>query len=279
MPSIQRRQVAGMNIHYLFYSLDYFLDSVEKVGMRTVELWGGAPHFYMDALSYTDCTSVRRKASARGLTIGAFTPESIIYPYNIAAPDPVQFAKSKSYFTNAVKATAELGCKLMTVNSGYGYLNETKAEAWSRSADMLSYLARIAEQEGVVIAMEALRPEESQIVTTLADAKRMLDEIASPAFRLMVDTTAMGIAGETLEQWFDALGESIVHLHFIDGTPYGHLAWGDGTFPLESMIQTLNDYGYQGLLGQEITDFRYYERPDETDLRIMEALEKYIGKD
>ncbi|MGZ7443129.1 sugar phosphate isomerase/epimerase family protein [Paenibacillus sp. TH7-28] len=279
MSSIQRRQVAGMNIHYLFYSLDYFLDSVEKAGMRTVELWGGAPHFYMDALSYADCTSVRRKASARGLTIGAFTPESIIYPYNIAAPDPEQFAKSKSYFTNAVKATAELGCKLMTVNSGYGYLNETKEEAWSRSADMLSHLARIAEQEGVVIAMEALRPEESQIVTTLADAKRMLDEIASPAFRLMVDTTAMGIAGETLEQWFDALGESIVHLHFIDGTPYGHLAWGDGTFPLESMIKTLNNYGYQGLLGQEITDFHYYERPDETDRRIMEALEKYIGKD
>ncbi|WP_211270504.1 sugar phosphate isomerase/epimerase family protein [Paenibacillus jilunlii] len=259
--------------------MDYFLDSVEKAGMRTVELWGGAPHFYMDALSYTDCTSVRRKAAARGLTIGAFTPESIIYPYNIAAPDPEQFAKSKSYFTNAVKATSELGCKLMTVNSGYGYLNETKEEAWARSADMLSHLARTAEQEGVVIAMEALRPEESQIVTTLADAKRMLDEIASPAFRLMVDTTAMGIAGETLEQWFDAAGESIVHLHFIDGNPYGHLAWGDGTFPLASMIQTLNDYGYQGLLGQEITDFRYYEHPDETDRRIMEAFEKYIGKD
>ncbi|MNW64461.1 hypothetical protein D3C74_427450 [compost metagenome] len=42
---------------------------------------------------------------------------------------------------------------------------------------MLSHLAHAAEQEGVVIAMEALRPEESQIVTTLADAKRMLDEI------------------------------------------------------------------------------------------------------
>ncbi|WP_042354154.1 sugar phosphate isomerase/epimerase family protein [Bacillus rubiinfantis] len=276
MPTIKREQIAGMNIHYLFYSLDYFLGAQEQAGIKTIELWGGAPHFYMDTNSYADCQAVKRKAAAHGLTIGAFTPESIIYPYNIAAPDPLQFQKSKLYFANAIKVTAELGAKLMTLNSGYGYLNEPQEEAWNRSAEMLSYLAGIAEQEGITIAMETLRPEESKIVTTIADAKKMFTEINSPAFKVMVDTVAMSIAGETLMQWLQTFGKDLVHLHFVDCKPYGHLAWGDGNLNPAELIQTLHDFNYQGLLGQEITEMTYYDNPAETDRKSMEYLRPYI---
>lgn len=276
MPHIKRQQIAGMNIHYLFYSLDYFFASQERAGIRTVELWGGAPHFYMDPMVYADCQVVKQKAADHHLTIGAFTPESIIYPYNIAAPDPEQFRKSKLYFSNAIKATAELGAKLMTINSGYGYLNEPKEEAWKRSAEMLGYLANIAEQEGITIALETLRPEESKIVTTIEDAKKMYEEIHSPAFKLMVDTVGMSVAGETLEQWFQTFGQDIVHLHFVDCKPYGHLAWGDGNLKLNELIKTLNDHHYHGLLGQEITEMAYYENPAETDLKCMEVLWPFI---
>jgi protein FrlC len=41
MAKIARFQVAGMNIHYLYYSLDYFLDSQVAAGIRSIELWGG----------------------------------------------------------------------------------------------------------------------------------------------------------------------------------------------------------------------------------------------
>lgn len=277
MPHLKRQQIAGMNIHYLFYSLDYFLASQEKAGINTVELWGGAPHFYMDAMTYGDCQLVKKKAANHHLIIGAFTPESIIYPYNVAAPESEQFKKSKQYFGNAVKATAELGAKLMTINSGYGYLNESKEEAWKRSAEMLGYLSHLAQQEGINIALETLRPEESKIVTTIGDAKRMVEEIKSPALKLMVDTVGMSVAGETLEQWFETFGKDIVHLHFVDCNPYGHLAWGDGNLQLDKLIETLNHYQYEGLLGQEITEFRYYENPAETDLNIMKAFNSFIN--
>lgn len=276
MPFIERRQIAGMNIHYLFYSLDYFLASQEKAGIHSIELWGGAPHFYMDAFGYADCQRIKKKATSYNVEIEAFTPESIIYPYNIAAPDPEQFKKSKEYFSNAVKATAELGAKIMTLNSGYGYLNESKEEAWKRSSDMLAYLTNLAEQEGITIAMETLRPEESKIVTTLADAKKMHKEINSSSFKLMVDTVAMGVAGETLDEWFETFRNEIAHIHFVDGRPYGHLAWGDGNFSAETMIQTLNNYNYKGLLGQEITEPCYYETPMEADLKVMNHLKCFI---
>lgn len=33
-PVLRREQIAGMNIHYLNYSLDYFLDAQERLGFK-----------------------------------------------------------------------------------------------------------------------------------------------------------------------------------------------------------------------------------------------------
>ena len=126
---------------------------------------------------------------------------------------------------------------------------------------MLHRLAEAAQHAGVFLAMESLRPEESQLVVTLADARRMLDEVNHPHLKIMIDTTAMGVAGETIQAWFDAFGDDIIHLHFIDGDPYGHLIWGDGAHSLPGFISALNHNGYTGYLGQEITDARYFRDP------------------
>ena len=91
----------------------------------------------------------------------------------------------------------------------------------------------------------------------------------------MIDTTAMGVAGETPRQWFEAFGKDIVNTHFIDGNPYGHLVWGDGTSDLESWLEILKEYHYEGILGLEITARRYYEDPMAADRRNIDALLKF----
>jgi protein FrlC len=277
MATIKRQQIAGMNIHYLYYPLDYFLDSLVAAGIETIELWGGAPHFWMDHMSYDDCKIIQKKVQKRGLTIGVFTPESAIYQYQIASQEPEQLKKSIQYFSNGIRVAAELGAKYMAVNSGWGYWNESLAEAWKRSADSLSKLAQVGQQEGVILAMESMRPEETHIVSTLNDCQRMFLEIDSPFLKVMIDTVAMGVAGETIQQWFDAFGDNIVHTHFVDGRPYGHLIWGDGCYPLEKFLQVLNDNHYSGLLGQEITDSRYYANPAVADIALMQNLARFIS--
>ncbi|RHS60185.1 sugar phosphate isomerase/epimerase [Ruminococcus sp. AM46-18] len=104
----------------------------------------------------------------------------------------------------------------------------------------------------------------------------MLDEVNHPNLKAMIDTTAMGVAGETIDQWFDILGDDIIHMHFIDGNPYGHLIWGDGTHNLEEFLKAVNRHGYKGYLGQEITEFDYFEDPARADKRNMKAYETFI---
>ena len=198
MPFLRKDQIAGMNIHYLYYSLDYFLDSQVKAGFQTIELWGGAPHFWLDHLSFSDCRSIRKKIEARGLKVVVFTPESCIYQYQISAEPRSLFEKSFQYFSNGIRVAAELGCRIMAINSGWGYRNEDPLIAWERSVEMLGNLANVGTREGITLAMETLRPEESQIVTTLYTAKKMFDEIDQPSFKLMIDTCAMSVAGETI---------------------------------------------------------------------------------
>lgn len=276
MGLIEREQIAGMNIHYMNYSLEYFLDAQVRAGIKTIEFWTGVPHYYLDTTVYADCKELKKKINDRGLEVKIFTPENCNYQFQFAASKPLIFEKSFEYFSNGIKAAAELGCEIMQCNSGWGYLDETREEAWKRSVEMLSRLADVAQKEGVTLALESLRPEESNLVIRLEDVKRMINEVNYSNLKVLIDTTAMGVAGETLKQWFDAFGKEIIHMHFVDGNPYGHLIWGDGHHNLEEFLTVLKDNNYNGYLGQEITDPKYFKDPMSHDMRNMKNFEKYI---
>ena len=276
MKLIERGQIAGMNCHYYNYSLDYFFDSMQMYGYTTVALWGGAPHVYLDYLSCSDCGRIRRAAEKRGLTIACFTPSGGTYGYQMGMQPPSQRERVYQYFCKGIKAAAELGCRQMSMNSGWGYWNEPFDTAWERSKEMIQRLCLEAEKQGIVLTMESLRRAETKLACTLDKTRRLFDEVDHPALKIMIDTTAMGVAGETPKEWFDVFGSDIVNTHFIDGNPYGHLVWGDGTAPLARWLQILKDNGYQGLLGLEITAGQYYEDPRKADEQNMKALEAFL---
>ena len=143
-PTIRREQVAGMNIHYINYSLDYFLDAQQRAGFKTIELWCAAPHVWLDHLAYFDAKEIAQKIRARDLTVQVLTPENCTYPYQFAAKEPEHIQRSFGYFSNGIRLAQELGCQYMEVNSGWGYWNEDREEAWKRSREMLSRLAEAA---------------------------------------------------------------------------------------------------------------------------------------
>ena len=93
----------------------------------------------------------------------------------------------------------------------------------------------------------------------------------------MIDTCAMGVSGETIQDWFDAFpAEDIIHTHFQDGTPYFHLVYGDGKRSLNDDLKALYDNGYKGLISQELTLARYYQDPFEADKRSIAAFSEYL---
>ena len=79
-PRLRREQVAGMNIHYIMWSLDYFLDVQQRLGFKTIELWAAEPHVTLDHTGYFEADKLRRKIESRGLSGSSLCPENVVYP-------------------------------------------------------------------------------------------------------------------------------------------------------------------------------------------------------
>lgn len=276
MPWIHRKQLCAMGIHYLYYPLEYMLKAQAQAGFQTIELVGQAPHFLLDHEGFQDPAPVRRMAEENGLLIGCFTPECAIYPYTMCSPEKGFHDRSMEYFKRGLEAAEKLGANRLLTNCIGGAFDEEYERVYDRAVRSLSLLAKTASDCGVTIAVETVRPEESRCIITLQELKKLLKDVSHPNVKAGLDTIAMAVAGETPEEWFDALGKEIVHTHFVDGRPYGHLVWGDGLFPLERYLAVLEKYDYKGLISQEITDFRYFDDPAAADARNYRAFLPYI---
>lgn len=276
MASVKRKQLVAMNQHYRKFSFDYFLDCQQHVGFQNIELWCGASHFWLDHKGYDNVKTLKKKLSDRNLKVVSVTSPSCAYQYQYASQEPEGLEKSFLYFQNGIRLASELQANIVVVNSGWGYSNEKNEEMWKRSRDNLQRLADIGQKEGVYLAMESLRDDESNIVNSIKTAKKMYDGINHPFLKVMVDTIATGAAGEPLKQWFDVFDKDLIHMHFLDGDPYVHNAWGDGNTPLENQLKTMNEYGFEGYLVQEIADERYFLDPFKADIKNMRVLERFI---
>jgi protein FrlC len=256
--------------------MDYFLDCAQRAGFLNIELWCGASHFWLDSSGHENCAVLKKKLASRGLKVVSLVSPSCSYQYQYAAMTPFHLERSRRYFLNGIHAASELGAKIVAVNSGWGYDDETNREMWSRSSDNLRILADYAAGFGVALAMESMRNDETNIVNSLASTRKMYEEAGHPNLKIMVDTIASGAAGETLSQWFDEFGDDLIHMHFLDGDPYVHNIWGDGNTSLEAQLAVMEERGYRGYLVQEIADERYFADPFSADIKNMRVLERFL---
>ncbi|UFJ39920.1 TIM barrel protein [Brevibacillus humidisoli] len=277
MGKIARSQIVGMNFHYLHYPLEYFLDAMVRYHFEKIELWGAAPHFYVEDDTLGDMRRKKREIDQRGVSVVCFTPEQCMYPINLAAKESHIRERSVRYFRKSLEACVELEAPMMLVTAGWGYRNEPSEEAWERALHSLQQLAVDAEKHGICLVLEPLTRVESNLVCDRATLVKMLTAIDSPAVKGMIDTIPLALAGEQMESYFEQLQDDLAHIHFVDGNPGGHLAWGDGTLPLEQYIHTLTQYGYRGALSLEFTAMQYVVDPDQAIEKSLRHLQPYLA--
>lgn len=275
--SIIPTQPAAMGIHYMYYPLEGMLQAQKRAGYNAIELWCAAPHVLLTPEGVADRAQTVHTIKESGMKLVCVTPENCMYPWQFAARGDSLITQSRAYFLHGLELASELESPYMAVNSGWGLVGEDASEAMKRSLAMIDWLCDMAKPLGVTLVMESLRSDESNLVNSLASTKRFLDTLNRDNLKPMIDTCAMSVAGESIEDWFEVFGSDIAHMHFVDGTPYGHLAWGDGDRDLNAYLAAIEKYGYTGALTQEITDGRYYETPEAADRKSIAVLSKYMA--
>ncbi|HBR2011049.1 sugar phosphate isomerase/epimerase family protein [Klebsiella pneumoniae] len=253
--------ICATNFTYSHYRLNHCLDDVAALGVQWFELWGVAPHLHIDTVQEADLQALRRELAERELKLACFTPEQCVYPVNIAAENPLQREYSINYFRRSLEICESLESPLLFMTPGWGYEEDKPAEARSRVVDALAQLAHLAESRGVTLVLEVLQPRESNLASTVHELASLVNEVSSPALDAALDIVGMAVGGDSVTDYLNAFGPKLRHCHFIDGTPAGHLALGDGNLPLKSYLSALREGGYNGLLSLEIAGGRYWQEP------------------
>ena len=103
MAGIKRGQLVNMNQHYRRFSLDYFLDCQQRLGVEQIELWCGAAHFWLDHEGFGDVNALRAKLSAHNVRVVSVTAPSIAYQYQYASQEPELLELKRCYEVRAAK--------------------------------------------------------------------------------------------------------------------------------------------------------------------------------
>lgn len=266
-------QIAGMNLHYMRYPLGYFLDSMERLEITSIELWGGFPHFYAEDMSLSNANSLKKNLIDRGIKLVCYTPEQIMYANNIASADADVLERSMVYYEKNIELAASLESKYMLITAGTGPYNEPTGSYREIAQQSLAQLASAAETLGVILLLEPLQLFESNLVNTSVELKNMLDVIGSPNIKGMLDLVGMHANKETISDYMENLGE-IVHVHVVDGSPSGHLIPGSGQLPLDEYIKEIDSLGYKGYYSLELCSSAYFKNPHRAAAESINYLKK-----
>jgi len=277
---ISARQLLGANFSFQHLPLPEVARILQSHGLTQIELWGIAPHLDLYHSDDRKVERVRQIFADHGQQVRIFTPEQVVYPVNIASGDPAYQRASIDRFRRAADIAAALGAGHLFLTAGRGYETDTPAATWDRAALALSEIVAHAATMGLRCLLEPLQRRESNILHNAADLRRMLDRLNSASVDVVLDLVAMAAAGDSIDDYLRLFGTSLVHAHVVDGTPSGHLVWGDGTLPLGDWIDALGAAGYGGTLSFEpFGDGSYALDPARALARNLAALAPHLDRD
>ena len=278
MSKITLQNLAAMTVSYQQYSYDYTLNSLHQIGIGNIDFWGGTPHYYRfdhsDDEAKRFLEELRKKAEDRGMKYVVYTPETLAYPYSITDPDSRTVQRTIDYFRLCMDDALTLGTDRLFINTGTGLRDVPVSQSMDICINSIARICEDAQSKGVTMLLEQLQPYESNICHDISAISQIVSAVKSPALKLCVDLTAMDVAGEDLDMYFNTFGKDMIGLiHFSDSH---HEICGTGTLPLKKYIETLERHGYDSYIDFEINDSIYWEDPHTPHLQSFEYVRKLL---
>jgi len=142
---------------------------------------------------------------------------------------------AKTYIKTTVDYAVQLGTNVV-VGPLYSAVAPTLTPPdidaeWKLSVDGLKEVGKYAEDSGIYLALEPLNRFENHLVNTVAQVKRMIKDVDSPAIKILFDTFHGNIEEQSIEGAIKDCDELLYHFHACEndkGTPgKGHINWNE----------------------------------------------------
>lgn len=156
---------------------------------------------------------------------------------------------SLNYVSKVIEMMPILGCKTFagplysTVGRAQAVSPEEYLEQWKTVRSHLTTLAKLAEKQGVVLALEPLNRFETDFINTVDQALEMIKSVGNKALKIHLDTFHMNIEEKNQAEAILRAGAHLGHFHACGsdrGTP------GGDAIDWPGIKSALKKIGYQG---------------------------------
>jgi D-psicose/D-tagatose/L-ribulose 3-epimerase len=164
---------------------------------------------------------------------------------NPCSPDAAERKRGVARLRQMIDITGEMGGEVVAgpLYSPCGYLTRKAVteDEWKWCAEGLRAAAEHAQKASVTLAIEPLNRFETYVVTTAADAIRLIQEVGSPNLMLQMDTFHANIEEKDTAAAIRAAGRHLGHFHASEndrGVP------GTGQVRWKEVFAALKAIGY-----------------------------------
>jgi sugar phosphate isomerase/epimerase len=178
------------------------------------------------------------------------------------------FTEAVQDAVEAIHLAQDIGATCLVLYSGSSAMHTTR-HARRLFIAALDELLSVAAESKVDLAIEIMHPACAKrwtMITDIADALELLDEMNHPRLKLALDTYHTG-RDESLLAKLESIASDIAVVHLADGRSQPRedqqrCLLGEGTIPLAEIIAALRAGGFEGdydveLLGEEIEPLDY----------------------
>ena len=177
---------------------------------------------------------------------------SIVYGWwpPFPGPDPAVVKKSIASMEKALRCANAMGASAVLLVPTRVTETFSYAQAYKRSQRYIRELIPLAEELGVIIAVENVW---NKFLLSPLEFARYVDEFDSPWLKAYFDVGNVIILGFA-QDWIRTLGKRIVKIHFKDfkrrGYQWTNLLEGDVNWP--EVSRALDEVGYTGFVTPEL---------------------------
>jgi D-psicose/D-tagatose/L-ribulose 3-epimerase len=231
--------------------------AIRKAGFHGIEIAPFTLADHVDQVTATRRREMRAVLAGEGIQVAGLhwlliTPTWL----QVSTADQAVREKSWAYFHKLIDLAGDLGDHAVMVLGSprqRGSQGNTREDATRRLTEGLASVADHAGTRGVTIALEALARKDTDVVNTVGEAVRVVQEINHPAIRSMFDFHNTPDETEPLEQIVRRHFAWIRHIHVneMDGRYPG-----TGNLDFVPVFQALVDLGYRGWVSLEVFDFK-----------------------
>ena len=238
------------------WKLEYVFKFAAELGYHGVEL---APFTFCESafdLPKTERDRIRSAAEKAGVEVVGLhwllvTPKGL----HINHPQREVRERTKEYLKELVRLCADVGGRVMVFGSPKqrDVLEPLSFDqAWRYARETFAECAELACERGVIICMEPLHRGQTNFINLPDEAAKMVEEIDSPGFRLILDVYSMSTEELDIPAEIRKHARHLAHFHANDKN---RRYPGSGVVDYKPIVAALKEVGYEGYLSVEVFEF------------------------